>query len=246
MASLLELVEALVRDPQAKAAYRADPDDFLGRHGFGELEPADLEEALHHAADSFPPALAAQVSPSNGLDSLVQVDLQELGYDDDLRPHDPIDDAFDGDTDDWRGPDLGDDVEFDAPLAHDGPVHDQTPEDTHDPRSDDGDPGDDGDSDGDGGRLLGAEAEFDTADLLGTATDIDRATEPDRDTDFDDGDDAPDGLVDAVNLGLEPVAEADWGDDDPWFYSEREPVLEEPDDFDDDIMDDVDDFHHDD
>ena len=50
MASLLELVEALVRDPQAKAAYRADPDDFLGRHGFGELEPSDLEEALHHAA----------------------------------------------------------------------------------------------------------------------------------------------------------------------------------------------------
>ena len=86
MASLLELVEALVRDPQAKAAYRADPDDFLERHGFGGLEPADLEEALHHAADSFPPTFAAQVDPAAGFDSLVQVDLQELGFDDELRP----------------------------------------------------------------------------------------------------------------------------------------------------------------
>src|SRR5215510_414949 len=111
MASLLELVEALVRDRAAKSAYRADPDDFLDRHGFGGLEPTDFEEALHHAADSFPPTLAAHVDPAAGFDSLVHVDLQELGFDDELRPLDPLDDDVPEVTD-WNGPSLGDDVDF--------------------------------------------------------------------------------------------------------------------------------------
>ena len=119
MASLLELVETLVRDPAAKAAYRADPDEFLDRHGFGGLEPVDLEEALHHAADSFPPTVAAQVDPAAGFDSLVHVDLQELGFDDELRPLDPLDDDP-IDAADLNGPRLGDDVDFDAPPGAGG------------------------------------------------------------------------------------------------------------------------------
>jgi hypothetical protein len=51
--SILQLVEGLVGDPVAKAAYAADPDGYLERHGFGGLEEADLVEALGQAADTY-------------------------------------------------------------------------------------------------------------------------------------------------------------------------------------------------
>ena len=63
MTSLLQLVEELVRDPVAKTAYAADPDVYLDRHGFGDLDAEDIAEALSHVADSFPPLLAAQLTP---------------------------------------------------------------------------------------------------------------------------------------------------------------------------------------
>ena len=250
MASLLELVETLVRDPAAKAAYSADPDEFLDHHGFGGLEPADLEEALHHAADSFPPTVAAQVDPAAGFDSLVHVDLQELGFDDELRPLDPLDDDP-VDTADWNGPRLGDDVDFDAPPGAGGQ-------------------GADGDAGG------GQDAPVDHGDL---AADLDGATDAPAaglDGDVDEvlapsGGDAPDAFGGDAGtdgdgpgedeLGVDTLvdqpATADWAEDgfdrpglgpdsdDPWFYNQDEPSFELPEQVDDDIMDDVDDFHHD-
>ena len=82
MASLLHLVESLARDPQAKAEYQSDPDGYLAQRGHGELQPEDVSEALTHAADTFPPQLAAAVSPDAGLDSVAAVELDELGLDD--------------------------------------------------------------------------------------------------------------------------------------------------------------------
>ena len=79
MTTLLRLFEELAADPAAKARFAAAPDQFLAESGFGALPPEDVAEALDHAADSFPPALAAQVDAESGLQSLAEVDLQQLG-----------------------------------------------------------------------------------------------------------------------------------------------------------------------
>ena len=79
MASLLQLVEALVSDPEAKADYGRDPDGYLSQRGFGDLDANDVTEALGHAADSFPPALASQVQPDEGFAALTSIELDDLG-----------------------------------------------------------------------------------------------------------------------------------------------------------------------
>ena len=79
MASLLQLVEALVSDPEAKADYGRDPDGYLSQRGFGDLDANDVTEALGHAADSFPPALASQVQPDDGFAALTSIELDDLG-----------------------------------------------------------------------------------------------------------------------------------------------------------------------
>jgi hypothetical protein len=235
MASLLDLVEALVRDPAAKAAYRADPDEFLGRHGFDGLEPADFEEALHQAADSFPPTLAAHVDPTQGFDSLVHVDLHELGFDEELRPLDPLDDG--PEPAGWHGPALGDDVAFDAPAGsaghHDGPegpggadsLDAELSVDRPDDRSE----------------QAGADADGDDVDALAAAP-AGRDDSAGRDDDMD-GSDQPavvawaDDPFDRPGLGPDG--------DDPWFYDQDQPTFVAPDDVDDDLLDDVDDFNRD-
>ncbi len=79
MTSLLRLFEQLVSDPQAKAMFREAPERFLEDAGFGDLPVDDMAEALVHAADAFPPALANAIQPEFGLDRLVDIDLGSLG-----------------------------------------------------------------------------------------------------------------------------------------------------------------------
>lgn len=82
MTSLLDVLESLVRDPLAKADYASDPGTFLHRQGFGDLAPEDISEALAHAANSFPPVLAAHINPFEGLQSIASVVLDQLGMSD--------------------------------------------------------------------------------------------------------------------------------------------------------------------
>ena len=102
--TLLTLVEALARDPEAKADYAAGPDAYLERHGFGDLSPADVNEAVLHASDTLPAPAAAQVDHTGGLDSVASVDPTSFhadpggDYEGDLFGHDPGD-GFDDDTD---------------------------------------------------------------------------------------------------------------------------------------------------
>ncbi len=81
MTSLLRLFEQLVSDPDAKAMFRDAPERFLEDAGFGDLPVDDMTEALVHAADAFPPALANAIQPEFGLDRLVDIDLASLGLD---------------------------------------------------------------------------------------------------------------------------------------------------------------------
>jgi hypothetical protein len=50
--SLLDWILRLLRDPDARAAFRADPARYTADHGFGELTAADVHDALHLIADS--------------------------------------------------------------------------------------------------------------------------------------------------------------------------------------------------
>jgi hypothetical protein len=96
MATFLALVEGLIGDPAEKAAYAADPDNYLSSHGFGELDSEDVRTALSHTADAFPPRLAAVIDPDAGLAPVAQVDLGQLGLSgfDEYAP--PLDDDLGG------------------------------------------------------------------------------------------------------------------------------------------------------
>ena len=79
MSTLLTLVETLIVSPAAKAAFAAAPDSYLADHGFGGLNATDVHDALAHAADTFPPIVAAQISGADGLEGAADLDLHELG-----------------------------------------------------------------------------------------------------------------------------------------------------------------------
>lgn len=124
--TLLTLVEALASDPEAKADYAAGPDAYLQRHGFGDLSPADVNEAVLHASNTLPAPAAAQVDHTNGLDSVAEVDPGAFhadpsdAYEDDLFGHDPGGD-FDGGIDGFGdGPEALDGPLEHGPLDHDG------------------------------------------------------------------------------------------------------------------------------
>jgi hypothetical protein len=127
VSSLLSLVETVIQDPAAKAAFVASPKDFLSHHGFGDLDPADVDDAVMHAADTFPPTVAAQIVGVDGLHAAAHLDLHELGIESldnwsgidhgvlhAETPADPAPDAHDP----FHG-----DVDFDRPVVHDT-VHD--------------------------------------------------------------------------------------------------------------------------
>jgi hypothetical protein len=95
VASLLDLLDSLLRDPMVKASYDADPGRFLSDHGWGDLDDHDLSEALVHVANAEPPGVALHLDPVAGLSSLAEFDpataedpYMELGSDDDAASGD--------------------------------------------------------------------------------------------------------------------------------------------------------------
>lgn len=52
--SLLDWILALLNDPDAREAFRADPDRYASAHGFDKVSAADMHDVLCIAADSQP------------------------------------------------------------------------------------------------------------------------------------------------------------------------------------------------
>lgn len=69
--SLLDVLRGVMLDPAEQAAYNADPRAYLAQFGFGDVDPADLSEAVGLVADTLPPdqAQAALSSTVTGADS---------------------------------------------------------------------------------------------------------------------------------------------------------------------------------
>jgi hypothetical protein len=68
---LRDLLHDLLFDPPARAAFAADPEQYLGDHGWDGLRGADVESALDALTDELPPDQAARIAPlvadDNGL-----------------------------------------------------------------------------------------------------------------------------------------------------------------------------------
>jgi hypothetical protein len=235
MATFLALMEGLIGDPAEKAAFAADPDNYLSANGYGDFDSEDVRTALAHTADAFPPRIAAVIDPDAGLAPVAEVDLGQLGLssvddyapplDDDVGGEDAVDgDGLAADTPDGDAPaqtELHRDVDIDldgdgipdapAATAAAGGAHDVADAATASAST-----GDTGDDDGDGGPL-DAVGDADELPTPAFAT----AADPFNDPFADPG------------LGLD--------DDAPWMEpSTSQSGLESIDQPDDDILDDVD------
>lgn len=74
----MHLVEELLREPGERAAFLDDPNAYLPSRGFEEFTADDVELSLQLASDSFPPALAARIDPSAGLNTVTDIDIDEV------------------------------------------------------------------------------------------------------------------------------------------------------------------------
>jgi len=113
MSTFLDVVELLLTDGDAKAAYSADPGGFMNEHGLGALDSADVADAMLFATDSLPLSVATQLDPEAGLDSAAALDLDAAGL---SLEREAFDEPLDGDAADS---DLRDDVDFDTPDGTD-------------------------------------------------------------------------------------------------------------------------------
>jgi hypothetical protein len=50
--TLLDWILSILRDPDERAAFQTDPDDYAEQHGFGDLSSADVHDALWLIADN--------------------------------------------------------------------------------------------------------------------------------------------------------------------------------------------------
>jgi hypothetical protein len=58
---LVQLLRGMIDDPAVRAEFADGPMDYLGRHGYGSLDAADVREALLIMADGAPTAEAVQL-----------------------------------------------------------------------------------------------------------------------------------------------------------------------------------------
>jgi hypothetical protein len=72
---LRDLLHELLFEPPARAAFAADPEGFLGDHGWDGLGGHDVEAALSALVDELPPDQAAR---------LAALEAEENGFDDGL------------------------------------------------------------------------------------------------------------------------------------------------------------------
>ena len=72
-----DLIRSVLTDPDAQAAFASAPEAFLLDHGYTELEPQDVREALYVLADGSPPETAVRLVA--GGDALADLDGDEHG-----------------------------------------------------------------------------------------------------------------------------------------------------------------------
>lgn len=112
--TLLSLIDTLLREPSARAAYAAGGEAFLEAHGWRDLDPEDLTEAMAVARQTLPIELAADIPLETadadaadpfgildhiaGVEPLAGLEVAELpvGFDDAAEP--PAFGAGAGDT----------------------------------------------------------------------------------------------------------------------------------------------------
>jgi hypothetical protein len=63
--SLLDWILSLLRDPEARAAFQSDPDRYATAHGFQDLSPADVHDALCLIADNASASYDHKFSPGS-------------------------------------------------------------------------------------------------------------------------------------------------------------------------------------
>jgi hypothetical protein len=68
--TFLDTARELLGDEHAKAAFARDPQGFLAERGFGDLDAADLADAVGFVAESLPVGVARQVLPEHPEDGL--------------------------------------------------------------------------------------------------------------------------------------------------------------------------------
>ncbi|MGQ0480679.1 MAG: IniB N-terminal domain-containing protein, partial [Pseudonocardia sp.] len=84
--SLLDWILSILRDPDERAAFQADPGGYADDHGFGDLSAADVHDALCLIADNQ----SASYDHDNGYDN---------GYDNNGHVHYPPPKHYDNDDD---------------------------------------------------------------------------------------------------------------------------------------------------
>jgi hypothetical protein len=161
---LLDLLDDLRVDAGEQHAYAQDPEGYLASHGWADLDPLDLVEALGFVREAASidvavtiPDTPADVGPehtiTDALDGYLgavapiaddapddDVDLEDFGADATPFEHDSLDDHVDGSaTDDVDDPLTADgDDDDDGPLDVDlGPADDDDDDDDGDPDHDD-------------------------------------------------------------------------------------------------------------
>jgi hypothetical protein len=129
---LRDLLHDLLFDAPARAAFAADPEQYLGDHGWDGLRGEDVESALDALVDELPPEQAARIAPfvangdglEDGLDdglasAIAELEAATSAFDEEaLDPGASLDlDAPDGSAAD--GPFEHNDHEIDALDADD-------------------------------------------------------------------------------------------------------------------------------
>jgi len=116
--TFLGMAQDLMLDPDAKAAFEADPDGFLVARGFDGLSPDDVADGVAFVAETLPPgpaqALTGPEADGDVLARLAQIDPVEVA-DADPQPDDDGDERSDGEDDDEEEDE--DDEEDDDDLA---------------------------------------------------------------------------------------------------------------------------------
>lgn len=110
MSTFLQVVELLLTDADAKAAYAENPPQFFEGHDLGGFDSVDVSDAMTHAIDALPIGVAVRLDPDEGLESAAGLDLEAEGLTLEREPIELTDDSLVEDTDPF-----GADVEFDTP-----------------------------------------------------------------------------------------------------------------------------------
>ncbi|MGH9138415.1 MAG: hypothetical protein ACRD0G_15460 [Acidimicrobiales bacterium] len=74
MANILDFLQAVLTDAEARSAFRSDPAGYVVWAGFGDLTGEDVVEAVHALMPSLPPATAGALLPFRDGDALPPIE----------------------------------------------------------------------------------------------------------------------------------------------------------------------------